>query len=313
MTAFLGPRRPGDDGFVEPRLVQFPGTASEPDRVPASEPSPDPWLEFLPHAHALFRPGALERGLELRHVRRLLQPLADSVLAGERVVAALANVEPGVSVAAHAAHTSLAAMCVAVPLGLSRADIADVGVAALLHDAGRTGSPLTEQRLENTRLIMRSTTWSPLSLRSLEAALAHHDRRDAPLVAQIVAAADAYVSLLAMDAGGEPWLSPASSLARVLGSLRERWHPAIAIALVRGLGLYPPGQVVQLDDGWLARALAPDPQDPARPWIARLVDARGLPVPAWVSVAAPMQPRRRVVRALPRQEWPELPHARPAA
>jgi len=69
--------------------------------------------------------------VELRHTRRFVQPIVDSVLAGERVVAALANVEPGESAAVHAAHVALAAVCVAHSLGLPRASLADIGVAAI--------------------------------------------------------------------------------------------------------------------------------------------------------------------------------------
>jgi hypothetical protein len=293
----------------------IPDGAAERDAGPAPDTLPDPWDTLLRGATALHLSGAPEHGVELRHVRRSVQPVADAVMCGAQVVSALASVQPRESAAAHAAHTALAAMCIAGPLGVSRACIADLGVAALLHDTGHAGSCSAERdhALEGVRCVMASTTWSPLSLTVMQVALAHHDAREAPLMVQVVSAADAYVTLLARADAEEPWLSPAGSLARVLGVLSRHWHPAIPTALVRSLGLYPPGQVVQLDDGSFARALAPDPADPARPWIARLVDARGLLVPAWASVASPLPPRRRVVRALPRQEWPQVEQERPAA
>jgi len=290
------------------------------DETPRLDPPPDAtreaWDALHRGARELHLPGALERGVELRHTRRCVQPMVDALLSGERVAATLANVEPGGGAAVHAAHTALAALCVAHALELPRASLADLGVAALLHDIGRgrtAGGAAMEHTREGVRCVLRCTTWSPLSLLVMQVALTHHLDRDAPLAAQVVSAADAYVSLLARETGEEPWLSPAGALARVLAALRTRWHPAIPSALVRALGFYPPGQVVELDDGSCVRACSPAADDPARPWIARLADARGLPVPAWASTPTPLPARRHVVRALPRHEWPEVARARPAA
>jgi hypothetical protein len=300
----------------QPRLFAGTQDSAARDLPPALDATPEAWEVLLRVAAELHLPRALEQGVELRHTRRFVQPIVDSVLAGERVVAALANVEPGESAAVHAAHVALAAVCVAHPLGLPRASLADIGVAALLHDTGHpwaAAESSADHTLEGARRLLGCTTWSPLSLTVMQAAIAHHRAGDAPLVAQVVSAADAYVSLLSLTTNGVPWLSPAGALARVLGAVRERWHPAIPPALVRALGLHPPGQVVKLDDGSIARALAPAVNDPARPHISRLVDARGLPVPAWASAPTPMPARRHVVRALPRHEWPESARERPAA
>ena len=301
---------------LQPGLFAGTQDTAARDLPPELDAAPGAWDVLLRVAAELHLPRALEQGVELRHTRRFVQPLVDSVLAGERVVAALANVEPGESAAVHAAHVALAAVCVAHPLGLPRASLADIGVAALLHDTGHTWATAgtsADRTLEGARRVLGCTTWSPLSLTVMQAAIAHHRAGEAPLVAQVVSAADAYVSLLALTTKGVPWLSPAGALARVLGADRERWHPAIPAALVRALGLHPPGQVVKLDDGSIVRAFAPAVNDPARPHISRLVDARGLPVPAWASAPTPMPARRHVVRALPRHEWPESARERPAA
>ncbi len=315
MSTPRAPFRP-DDQRSQPLYDSWAQNAAAHDLPYPLDATPAAWAQLQRGAHELHLAGALDQGVELRHVRRFVQPLTESVLVDERPAAPLANVEPRETAAAHAAHTALAAMCLARALGLPRWAIADVGVAALLHDAGHGWGHtvhIANHELEGARRVMRATTWNALSLSVIQAVLEHHRGRGAPLVAQVVSAADAYVTLLAGHGGDEPWLSPAGSLARVVGPLRDHWHPAILPALVRALGLYPPGQVVQLDDGSLARALAPQEHDPARPWIARLVDARGLPVPLWAGAATPLPVRRHVVRALPRHEWPEVTKERPAA
>jgi hypothetical protein len=304
-------------GLVHARVVPHPdpvvaeSLASATFALPETLDAPrQAWASLLRGARELLRGDALDQGVELRHLRRLVQPLVEAVLAGERVAAALAHVQRGEPAAEHAAHTALAALCVARRLGLARVELAEVAVAALLHDAGHAWSGGHDHRLEGVRRVAWATTLAPLSLAAMRAALEHHadppgtaPGRAAPL-SQVVSIADAYVTLLARDGENEQWLSPSSALARVLGPLRSRWHPALPVALVRALGLYPPGQVVLLDDGSLARSLVPDPHDPARPWIERVEDARGLPVPAMVRTAIPLPARRHVARALARHEWP---------
>jgi len=304
-------------GLVHARVVPRPdpvvaeSLASATFALPETLDAPhQAWASLLRGARELLRADALDHGVELRLVRRLVQPLVEAVLAGERMAAALAHVQRGEPAAEHAAHTALAAVCVARRLGLARAELAEVGVAALLHDVGHgwAGSG-RDHRLEGVRRIAWATTLGPLSLAVLRAALEHHADRPAGAghvapTAQAVSIADAYVTLLSRGGEHEPWLSPSSALARVLGPLRERWHPALPATLVRALGLYPPGQVVALDDGSLARALVPDAHDPSRPWIERIEDPRGLPIPAMLRTAIPLPAHRHIARALARHEWP---------
>jgi hypothetical protein len=334
LSAFMGLFLPGERwkgadlvaacdraGLVHARVTARPAPvvaeslASATFALPETLDAPrQAWASILRGARELLRGDALDQGVELRHLRRLVQPLVEAVLAGERMAAALAHVRRGEPAAEHAAHTALAALCTARRLGLSRVELAEVGVAALLHDVGHAWAgasanperPDADHRLEGVRRIAWATTLAPLSLAAMHAALGHHaDAPDATPIAQVVSIADAYVTLLARDGEHEQWLSPSGALARVLGPLRARWHPALPAALVRALGLYPPGQVVMLDDGSLARSLVPDPYDPARPWIERVEDARGLPVPLMLRTAVPLPAHRHVARALPRHEWPE--------
>ncbi|HEY6193907.1 MAG TPA: HD domain-containing protein, partial [Candidatus Eisenbacteria bacterium] len=99
-------------------------------------PARETWTAFLAGTQQLLSGNALDHGVELRHVKRLAQPLVESVLAGERSVAALAGVSPGEPTWAHAAHTALVAVSLASRLALGRRDAIDVAVAALLHDVG---------------------------------------------------------------------------------------------------------------------------------------------------------------------------------
>ncbi|HEV2104495.1 MAG TPA: HD domain-containing protein, partial [Candidatus Eisenbacteria bacterium] len=237
---------------------------------------------------------------------------------------------PGEPAWAHAVHTCLVAVAVGRHLGLDRRGLSDAGVAALLHDVGQ---PLVAAGLgpdparwtdaeraraarhtfAGVRRIAGSTTLNPTSLAAMRAALEHHldagAGRPVAALSRLVAIADAFTTLLARAGGDGPGLTPCDALAIVLGPLAERFDPALRAALVRAVGLYPPGQVVRLDDGALARALAPDPADPARPLLERLTGADGRVLPESRRTIAPLPPGRRIAAALPLAEWPAPPDA----
>ena len=316
------------------RLMAEPLGAGElPEPTPEAVPVlPPAWRAVLAGARALLEGDAMDQGIELRHVKRLLRPLIDAVLGGERLVALLAQITPREAAWRHAAHTALLAVCVGVRLGLSRRELADVAVAALLHDAGHgwgeAGGPeIAEEGREpapHTREGLRRVAWSTTlngtSLGVMRAALEHHlpalgDTEGLPfsLRSQIVSVCDAYVTLLSRGDTLEAWLSPNSALVRVIGPLRDRWHPALPLALVRALGVHPPGQYVELDDGSIARAMGPHGDDPERPWIEPVADARGVMILPAQRRAAPIPAQLYVSRALPRAEWPHHPMDRPAA
>jgi hypothetical protein len=306
-------------------VTSLPGSATE-----SAASTPPAWRAVLAGARAMLEGDAMDQGIELRHVRRLLRPLIDAALSSERLVALLADVSPRESAWSHAAHTVLLALCVGARLGLSRHELADLAVAALLHDAGHEwgeagGPEMVEEHREpaphtreGLRRVAWSTTFNPTSLGAMRAALEHHrpasSEADAfSLQSQIVSMCDAYVTLLARGASLVARLSPNGALARVIGPLRDRWHPALPTALVRVLGLHPPGQYVELDDGSIACALGPDASDPERPWIERVMDTRGVPTLPAQRQATPLPAQHFVRRALPREEWPRLRSRRPAA
>ena len=123
-------------------------------------------------------------------------------------------------------------------------------------------------------------------------------------LSRLVATADAFVTFLSHGSSPAEWISPSSALARVLEQLHAGGEPALGVALVRALGFYPPGQLVELDDGAIARALVPVADDPERPWVQPVTDERGKLISAKRVEAIPLPDGRRIARALPREEWP---------
>lgn len=326
-------------------LLDLEGVAFQQDDAPAATPTQAPPLDenapfgraliayeqALAGAERIFATGALEQGVEMRWVQRLIQPLADTIGTGEPATLALVDIGHEDSGGTHAVHVALTALAIGHALGLARRELSDVGAAALLHDAGQPEivrvlgaqmdhwSPADwrdaqQHTLLGVRRLAVATPLGPTALRAMRVALEHHveDPQRASLLAQIVSCADAFVSVLAHRASPGSTLTPYEALGRVLAGYGERWHPAVRIALVRGIGLYPPGQVVRLDDGTCARTIAPT-DDPERPLVEAIADSNGDPLPSAQRWLGPLPAERSIVQALPLEQWPVAPQDERAA
>jgi len=93
-------------------------------------------------------------------------------------------------------------------------------------------------------------------------------------------------------------------LGMMLGPLKSRFHPAMLWALVQTVGFYPPGQVVELDDGALAVVLAPNAKDLARPHVRPIIVEGQRVAAGEVPDLLPIPTGRAIKRALRGAEYP---------
>ncbi len=312
--------------------------------LPAGSPSPSP-TEYLAAVHAyeqalagarlLLARGRLSAGVQLRHAKRVAQPLVDAAVAGQPLNAALAWVRRAPTPAwTHALHVALVAIATAERMGCPRRILAQVGVAALLHDTGHeamagSGSPSTwtpEERAliaqhptQGMRRIAASSPFDRTTLFAMQVAMTHHAGQDAPLAepsassaehVALVAIADAYVTLLAACDPTALTLTPYETLGRVLGPLSGRFSAPLRAALVEAVGVHPPGQMVRLDDGSVARVLANTPGLPTDPYVELLTEPSGRVRDDAGQGAITLLPEgRAIARALPLNEWPVFSQA----
>jgi HD-GYP domain-containing protein (c-di-GMP phosphodiesterase class II) len=286
-------------------------------------------------ARSLLTTTSLQGGMEMRHAKRVVQPLVDGAFADEPVVIGISTLTHRDEYTyAHAVNVTLVAVTMGHFLEMDRRALADLGVAALLHDVGKSAvsakitNPfeaftLEEQELaelhpvEGVKLMARSTTLNATTLRCMKVSLEHHLGPDgagfpalgadwhASMLSRIVAVADCYVSLQMHRSMRGAFVTPYESLGMMLGPLKSRFHPAMLWALVQTVGFYPPGQLVEMDDGVIAMVLAPNPKDLARPHVRPLLAADGsrLP-PGEKSDLMPIPKERTVKRALRGAEYP---------
>jgi HD-GYP domain-containing protein (c-di-GMP phosphodiesterase class II) len=280
-------------------------------------------------ARVLLMPTTLNAGLEMRHAKRVVQPLVDGAFASEPVVVGLAGLtERDTYTYTHSVNVAGVAVTMGHVLGMDRRALADLGVASLLHDVGKSVitqsifHPLEgftdEERaaaerhpIEGAKLIARRTTLSSTALRCIRVALEHHVWEGeggypklragwrSSLFTQIVATADCYINLHSRCGDLLERITPYQALGMMLGKLRERFEPAMLWALVQSVGFYPPGQLIELGDGSVGIVLAPNRRDLGRPHVRLLRGADGvrykpndphelLPIPPNLSVRRPL-------------------------
>ena len=274
---------------------------------------------------------------DLRHAKRLVQPLVDSVMKHEYSIVGLTALKDHDEYTyAHCVNVAILSVNMGQSIGLSRQTLADLGVAALLHDMGKVAVPgdvlrkpaaLTPEEwnlmrrhpLEGTKMLTRMPGLSSLTLDSMRVCLEHHmnfDRTGYPDVevdwgqstlSRIVAMADCFDAITAHRSYNKRSRTSFEALQYLMGPTRVQFDPAVLWALVRTLGLYPAGSVLQTASGAIALSMSPNPEDLRRPTCRLLARADGTPVPEdapefWEpmpsteSVARVIRPEERAVK-----------------
>ena len=242
---------------------------------------------------------------DLRQAKRLVQPVVDSIMRHEYSVVGLTALKDHDEYTyAHCVNVSILSVGMGQVLGLPRQVLADLGVAALLHDIGKISIPgdvlrkpaalsaeewllMRRHPLEGVKMMCRMPGVTPLTLDTMRVCLEHHmnfDRTGYPDVerewgqatlSRIVAVADVFDAMTAHRAYARRPYSAFEGLQHLLGPTRVNFDPAVLWALVRTVGLYPAGSVLHADSGHVVLAMSPNPADVRRPNCRVLVNPDG--------------------------------------
>jgi len=225
----------------------------------------------------------------LAEARRLVQRMVDLVeedattLVGLTTVKALAPHHGSKVVRTHGVNVAVLSIVLGREGQLRRTDLAEVGLAAFLHDVGldATGDP-DVHALHGAECLLQLGPVETV-LRPALVALEHHVHEDAledaskverDAVTRIVQIADAYDTLTACCGAGS---RPDRVLRYLLDQGAKRFDPTLVKLLARALGVFPPGTVVRLDNGEVAVVLRShrDPAHLDRPLVRVVRDAQG--------------------------------------
>ena len=229
----------------------------------------------------LFNSIRMGRGANVKQIKSAVQGIVDQVLNNETSLGGLSALKDYDDYSfAHSVNVCIFCVAIGRRLGLSKSQMYDLGLAALVHDIGMSRIPVaiisqgTALDLE-ARAEMEAHTWlgalsifglrdfGEVPFRSMVVAYEHHMkldqtgypkpiwRRKLSMFSKIIAVAaafDAATNTRAYDRG-----RPADEVLRELWESPELgYDPVIVKALINLLGIYPIGTVVILDSYELA-------------------------------------------------------------
>lgn len=271
----------------------------------------------------------------LQQARRVVQPLVDCILQNEySIVGLTALKEHDEHTYAHCVNVSVLSIRIGQVLGLPRHELADLGVAALLHDVGKVAVPVSvlqkpgqlepeewaairRHPLEGLKLVCRMPHLSRLTLETARVAYEHHQTLDgsgypasagaarASTSARIVAVADFFDALTAHRAYRTRPLTPFEAMHLLLRTERRKFDTAPIWGLLRAVGHYPAGTLLESRTGFVVMSLSPALEDSHRPHCQVLVRPDGsTPSDDAPEYWDPMPAADSVARVIPPEEFP---------
>jgi putative nucleotidyltransferase with HDIG domain len=218
------------------------------------------------------------RAIQVQKAERLTQQMVDIIQTDESILVGLASIKKFDEYTfTHSVNVCILSMLIADRLRLYKSDIARLGVAALLHDIGKTYIPQTilnkPGKLDDKDWdLMKYHTFFGVkelsrikSLRevadALFVALQHHVHYnmngypqrpggwDLRLFSRIVTVADYFDAMTTPRIYQEVPFTPDRALRFILEKSGEIFDPFIAKVFIQAMGIYPIGTVVELDTG----------------------------------------------------------------
>jgi HD-GYP domain-containing protein (c-di-GMP phosphodiesterase class II) len=250
------------------------------------------------------------RGVSLRRVKRAVQSIVDQVLNNETSIVGMTVLRDYDEYTfAHSVNVCIFSIALGKKLALSKSELYELGLGALLHDIGKVRMPLDvvnktaglsdeewemmrEHATEGLLTLFEMRDLAFLPLRAMLIAYEHHMKIDltgyprsfrprrSHLFARIVGIADAFDAATSKRSYQSlPW--PPDLVLRELRDNPARGHdPLLVRAFISMTGIYPVGSLLVLDNYELAVVIAanPDPKHAHQPVIRIVYDSMGLPL-----------------------------------
>lgn len=232
------------------------------------------------------------------------------------------------SLTAHALDTCILSLVVAIESGLDQPMQAQVGMGALLHDVGYVRLPRNLVRKRDTcsgqdKTLLEQHCKLGVALLSehhgmhedvLRIVREHHERADGSgfpaglrndqiaRLAQIVGIVDYYDGMVSRR-GARPAMIPHDAVRQLfLAGERQQFEKSLVELMIRSIGVYPVGSLVQLNTGEQAIVVGVNPQQRLKPLIKITTDPQGgsyaTPIEVDLAVPSPEHAARTVLRVL---------------
>jgi HD-GYP domain-containing protein (c-di-GMP phosphodiesterase class II) len=180
----------------------------------------------------------------------------------------------------HALNTMTLCVLVGQRAGMVGHELSDLALAALAHDTGKSEIPRhilknAKRKRHEEEFYQQHVSFSVqfaaktgvFSRRALDIIADHHEHLDGSgwpagkknmgLGARILSVVDRYDRLCSPESPARERLMPAEALATMYSKEADKFDPSVLAILIKLLGVYPPGTVVQLSNGALALVISP--------------------------------------------------------
>jgi HD-GYP domain-containing protein (c-di-GMP phosphodiesterase class II) len=224
----------------------------------------------------------------------------------------------------HAVNVSTLSMIIGRELQLSHDEVRFAGMAGLLHDLGEQRIPvrilrnrthLSQEELQELHLHpdytveqLRRLCQFPNEI--LDIIRCHHERLDGSgyparlrasqisLPAQILLVVDEYDSLVHKRRDSES-LMPSEALGQIYAKAKTQFPADVVVALIKTVGVYPPGSIVEMSDGKIGLVLNLNAESRMRPMVLLYDPSASTARPSVIDLAT--ESKRSIVRSLSRQ------------
>ncbi len=230
-------------------------------------------------------------GMDMKNAKRLVNQMVD--LSGHNVenfsfwgLSAIKNFDEYTF--NHSVNVCVLAIAFGNALGLNKRRLSELGIAALFHDIGKLTIPkkilnkpgqLTNEEWDIMKqhplfaisLLFNMHGYNESALKKIIVALQHHMNYDFSgyprlilekklhLFSRIVAIVDTF-DAMTTDRVYQKAMRPDEALRRIISFASKRYDPILVKAFVSSVGLYPPGTVVELNDGTIGIVLKSNTQ-----------------------------------------------------
>ena len=251
------------------------------------------------------------RATSVKRVKRAVQLIVDQVLNNETSVVGLTTIRDYDEYTfTHSVNVCIFSVALGKKLGLSRLQLYDLGMTALLHDVGKARVPVdilnkTTGLDEREWRIMQAHPWlGALTLfllrtydetpyRAILTAHEHHMKtdftgypktvrpRDLGIFSRIVSVADGFDAATTRRSYQTTPIEPDQVLKEMWDNPKRGYDRVVVKALINLIGIYPVGTCVILDTLEVGIVAAPNPdgQQLNRPLVRIAVDINGATVP----------------------------------
>ncbi len=253
------------------------------------------------HAESLRILNAVHLGVQLdvTAVKAVVKDCVDSILRNPAALLWLARIKNSdLYTAEHSLRVTIFAIALGRDLGMLPLQLEEIGVCGMLHDVGKIKVPseilnkpgaLTAEELvimkahadHGRRLLLSHQQVTPATV---DVAYAHHERLDGngyprgldasriPYSAKIIAVVDAYDAINS-DRVYSKGKTSLESLRILFDAAGSHFDEDIVGTFIRLIGIYPPGEIVELSNGEVGIIIGCPPDNKLKPRVLVVLDA----------------------------------------